>query len=116
MDAVLKEKMDAWEQRFKIIEAHIKDQGSDINEIKVGILGSNFSKDGGLVGRLEENEKDIDRLRDKEEKDFNLLRERIEKLEKSDSEKGFKDKFLWSLIGAVASGLIMFLLTKLIGK
>lgn len=70
-----------------------------MDRLETALLGSDLTKDGGLVGRIIELEKDVA-----------VLEEKIEKLENEKSKSDIYVKILWAAGGVVCTIFLTILL------
>jgi ElaB/YqjD/DUF883 family membrane-anchored ribosome-binding protein len=99
-----------------VLKQEIGELKDTIGEIKSALIGNDYAKDGGLVGRLskaevkiETLEKEVDEQKEKHEKEMNELKMRAEK-------NDVYVKIMWALVGMGATALIGFLISLILKR
>lgn len=80
------------------IKKEVADLSGKVNDVHTAIIGSPLAKDGGMVQRLEDCEKNVEDVRQKLEDFEKELQERTLKSE-------LYIKIIWGLGGSIAAGL-----------
>lgn len=101
-------------------EAQISQMQTDIHEIKqkiddlfTALMGSKVAKDGGLVGRIVELEKENSLLREEIQKNRKELQQNLDELTKKAEKSNWMIGVLWVGAGAGLAMLVSFLLSLL---
>jgi len=91
------------------IKKEVADLSGKVNDVHTAIIGSPLAKDGGMVQRLEDCEKSVERVSEK-----------LENFEKDLQERTLKSelyiKIIWGLGGSIAAGIFTSLLYYIFKK
>lgn len=98
MDNVLKTEMTQ-------LKGEVGEIKETVGEIRAALMGNQYAKDGGLVGRISKAEVKIETL----EKEIDELKSRL-------SKNDVYVKIMWTLVGMGATALIGFLLSLIFKK
>jgi glucose-6-phosphate isomerase len=91
------------------IKKEVADLSNKVNDVHTAIIGSPLAKDGGMVQRLEDCEKEVETVKDKLEAFEKELQERTLKSE-------LYIKIIWGMGGSIAAGLFTSLLYYIFKK
>jgi outer membrane murein-binding lipoprotein Lpp len=98
MDQLLKDKMDG-------LEKDMRDLSSKMGNLYIAILGSDITKDGGMVGRIIQLEAQVKTLESK-----------VEEMETAKVKTELYVKIMWGMVGAFASGIFLYVLNLIFYK
>lgn len=76
-----------------------------VDKLFVALLGSELTRDGGLVKRVEEGEKELDGVRE-------MLTTRLQKVELTNKKIAAYVKILWFLAGTIATAMFVIVIKK----
>lgn len=93
MDQLLKQKMDTMEGQFS-------DMGEKLDQMYYALLGNELTKDGGLIGRIIQLEKDVA-----------VLEQKTETLERERNKSDIYVNILWAAGGVICTGIIGYILS-----
>lgn len=101
----MKQMTEEEKKRFLAMEQDIHSIKNKMDKILVALMGSDLSKDGGLVGRILDLEKNQE-----------SLEKEIAQIKKEKVKTELYVKVIWALIGAFGSGIFSYILTLLFKK
>lgn len=90
----------AMDQDLLQMQTDIRELKEQVGKMYTALMGSDIAKDGGLVGRIIELEKDNDQLKQK-----------IEVLEKEKSRNDIYVRVMWGALGSIATGVLAYVLS-----
>ncbi len=91
--------------QFMLMQKDIEHISNKVDELLIALKGSDLSKDGGLIGRIQQLEEEND-----------LLRKEVELIKSSNTKTEMYVKIIWTLVGAFGSGIFMYVLNLIFKK
>lgn len=93
MDQLLKQEIENVKNQFS-------EMGEKLDQVYYAMLGSELTKDGGLIGRIIQLEKDVA-----------VLEQKTESLERERNKSDIYVKILWAAGGVICTGILGYILS-----
>lgn len=87
------------------IKISMADQGNKVHKMYLALMGSEIARDGGLVGRIEDLEKDVHTIKDQ-----------LTDIKADANKSRWHVNVMWGASGAVAMALFSLMLSYLFKK
>ncbi|MDH7463987.1 hypothetical protein QEG73_21980 [Chitinophagaceae bacterium 26-R-25] len=90
------------------LEMKFNEVGQKVDKMYIALLGSDLTNDGGLVGRINGLEDEVEELRKQIEEEVDALENEIKKIKEASIKSELYVKILWGVGGAIALLIVRY--------
>jgi len=102
--------MEQVRQELKVLERNFMEMKNILNEVHSAIVGNPLSKDGGIVTRLSDAERQLDEMNIRFVKAEKRLEDKITENEKKQIRYNVMTAVMWASLGGVAAFIFTYFL------